>query len=108
MGSDNGSPWPALWPSSRRSCWPTSPVANLDPTLAAAVVDDIVGQVREQHLTAVLNLHDVRLARRVALRLIGLRDGAVLFDRPAEQVSDDDLAMLYAGEPSAPVLEPAG
>lgn len=84
------------------------PVANLDPTLAAAVVDDIVGQVREQHLTAVLNLHDVRLARRVAQRLIGLRDGAVLFDRPAEQVSDDDLAMLYAGEPSAPVLEPAG
>lgn len=84
------------------------PVANLDPTLAAAVVDDIVGQVREQHLTAVLNLHDVGLARRVAQRLIGMRDGAVLFDRPAEQVSDDDLALLYGGELSAPVLEPAG
>ncbi|TFD56477.1 phosphonate ABC transporter ATP-binding protein [Cryobacterium sp. Hh38] len=79
------------------------PVANLDPVLAAAVVDDIVRMVSEQGLTAMLNLHDVTLARRVAKRIVGMQAGRVLFDLPTDQVTDVLLSQLYGGDtgPSA-------
>jgi phosphonate transport system ATP-binding protein len=78
------------------------PVANLDPVLAAGVVDDIVRMVREEGLTAVLNLHDVALARRVANRIIGMREGRKQFDLPVDQVTDDVLDALYRGASTEP------
>lgn len=72
------------------------PVANLDPVLARGVVDDIVRLARVEGLTAVLNLHDVELARHVADRLVGLRAGRLVFDRPAASVTAADLDQLYA------------
>jgi len=81
------------------------PVANLDPVLAAGVVDDIVKLVREEGLTTILNLHDVDLALRVAHRIVGMKEGTVLFDMPATQVTDMHLEDLYgsvaAGSPAA-------
>lgn len=78
------------------------PVANLDPVLARGVVDDIVRLARVEGLTAVLNLHDVELARHVADRLVGLRAGQLVFDRPAASISDADLDLLYA-DPARPL-----
>lgn len=79
------------------------PVANLDPVLAAAVVDDIAGLVREEGLTAVLNLHDVELACRTADRLVGMRASRIVFDRPVADVTDTDLDDLYAELPTTAV-----
>jgi len=73
------------------------PVANLDPALAEAVIDDIVRMVREEGLTAVLNLHDVALARRVADRIVGMRAGRIVFDRRTSEVTAEVLADLYQG-----------
>lgn len=78
------------------------PVANLDPVLARGVVDDIVRLARVEGLTAVLNLHDVELARHVADRLVGLRAGRLVFDRPTASISDTDLDLLYA-DPARPL-----
>ncbi|MDI9947737.1 phosphonate ABC transporter ATP-binding protein [Rhodococcus sp. IEGM 1305] len=72
------------------------PVANLDPVLARGVVDDIVRLARIEGLTAVLNLHDVDLARDVADRLVGLRAGRLVFDCPTASVTTADLDLLYA------------
>lgn len=83
------------------------PVANLDPVLAAGVVDDIVRMVRAEGLTAVLNLHDVSLARQVAGRIVGMRTGRVRFDLPTEQVSDELLDDLYRGVHNATAPETA-
>lgn len=73
------------------------PVTSLDPRLAQDVMADIVRLVRQEGLTAVLNLHDVALARQVADRVIGMRDGTVLWDRSASAVDDDDLEHVYGG-----------
>ncbi|WP_238586168.1 hypothetical protein [Rhodococcus rhodochrous] len=43
-----------------------------------------------------LNLHDVDLARRVADRMVGLRAGRLVFDRPTTEVTASDLELLYA------------
>lgn len=83
------------------------PVANLDPVLAAGVVDDIVRMVQADGLTAVLNLHDVSLAKRVAGRIIGMRQGRKLFDLPTAQVTDDILDDLYRTADSPATIDRA-
>ncbi|MFR9806026.1 phosphonate ABC transporter ATP-binding protein [Pseudonocardia sp. RS010] len=76
------------------------PVANLDPRTAAAVVDQIVALAREENLATVLNLHDTALATRIADRIVGLRDGRLVFDRPVQAVDAALLDELYAGQQS--------
>ena len=46
--------------------------------------------------TAVVALHDVGLARRFGTRLLGLRDGRILFDAAPGAVEDAQMAALYA------------
>lgn len=74
------------------------PVANLDPRIAATVVDQIVTLAREEHLATVLNLHDTTLATRIADRVVGLRGGRLSFDRRVDEVDEALLTDLYAGQ----------
>ncbi|MFT5888601.1 MAG: phosphonate transport system ATP-binding protein, partial [Zhongshania sp.] len=45
--------------------------------------------------TMVLALHDTEQALRVCQRLIGLKDGAIIFDLPADKVQRQQLDALY-------------
>ncbi|MBY6094885.1 ATP-binding cassette domain-containing protein [Ferrimonas balearica] len=67
------------------------PVSALDPVQAKAVLQ----RALEQHRGAVVALHDVALARACFDRVVGLSGGRVLFDKPAEALSEADLAQLY-------------
>ena len=74
------------------------PTASLDPT-RAAVIMRLLGEVANQAGCAlVVSQHDVTLALESCDRVIGLRDGAVRFDRAAGDVSDVDVRALYAIE----------
>jgi len=57
----------------------------------------LLEQARSRFPTAMLALHDVGLARRFATRLVGIRRGAILFDAAPEDLSDAEIAALYAG-----------
>ncbi len=76
------------------------PVSALDPALAVDVLTLLARIVDRQGCTAVMSLHDFTLARRFCDRLVGLRDGEVLFDRPAGEVSNDDAVELYGAAAS--------
>ncbi|WP_346837902.1 ATP-binding cassette domain-containing protein [Microbulbifer sp. SAOS-129_SWC] len=67
------------------------PVAALDPQQG----EQVLALLLERHDTAVVALHDAGLAQRLCNRIIGLRDGALLFDCAAEKVDDAALAQLY-------------
>ncbi len=56
------------------------PVASLDPPTSHVVMRDLQRINRELGITTVVNLHFLDLARRYADRIIGLRDGRVVFD----------------------------
>jgi phosphonate transport system ATP-binding protein len=71
------------------------PAASLDPALAASAVALLAERVASPGRALVLSLHDPTLARAHCTRLVGLRVGAVVFDRPVDHVGDDDLASLY-------------
>jgi phosphonate transport system ATP-binding protein len=44
-----------------------------------------------------MNLHSVDLALAYFPRIIGFRDGQIVFDRSPAEISDDLLTDLYAG-----------
>lgn len=74
------------------------PVSSVDPARAADLLELLTGICAEVGLTLVVSLHSPDLARRYFDRLVGLREGRIVFDAPAKAVSDSELAALYALE----------
>jgi len=68
------------------------PVSSVDQTQGRGVLDVI----RRACPTIVLVMHDVELALGIATRVVGLRAGRVVFDRPTDAVTPQELADLYA------------
>jgi len=71
------------------------PLSALDPTRSRQAIDTLLGSARERGVTLVATLHQVDVALANFPRVIGLRDGEVAFDLPAEQVTREHLAALY-------------
>lgn len=91
------------------------PVASLDPVLSHEILDLLVGLAGEGHLTLLISLHQVELARRHAQRIVALRDGEIAFNAPIHELDESFLDQLYRSsrEPCAsPITEafpyPAG
>ncbi|HWH89711.1 MAG TPA: ATP-binding cassette domain-containing protein [Pseudomonas sp.] len=74
------------------------PVSAMDPVLAGHTLSILSRHAREHNVTLVASLHAVDLALAHFARIIGLRDGQILFDCPANEVSRDKLDALYANE----------
>ncbi|WP_102144183.1 phosphonate ABC transporter ATP-binding protein [Mycobacterium hubeiense] len=71
------------------------PVASLDPENAGVVMDLLFRVCIEEKLTVVCTLHQVDLALGWAHRLIGLRNGQKVLDRPAVGLTRDDVMGIY-------------
>lgn len=74
------------------------PVSALDPTLADASVGALVAESEQRGATLVASLHAVDLALKWFPRLIGMRGGEIVFDRPTAAVTSTMLHDLYATE----------
>ncbi len=92
------------------------PLSALDPTRAAEALELLLRTARARGVTLVASLHHVELALRSFPRVIGLREGELMFDRPAAEVSPALLSALYAqheselqqplASPEPPVVAP--
>ena len=71
------------------------PVASLDPPLAREIIRDLATASREFGITVICNLHDLALMREFATRVIGLRDGQIVFDGLPEQVDEAQIVRIY-------------
>lgn len=74
------------------------PTASLDPKTARQIMRLLCELCTEQGLSAVINLHDVPLAMRFCPRVVGLRDGGVVYDGPAAGLTPDTLTAIYGAE----------
>lgn len=45
-----------------------------------------------------INIHNVKLAKRCATRIIGMTGGNVVFDGPPEALEKHHLSAIYGGE----------
>ena len=79
------------------------PLSSLDPTLALQTLTVLQYEAAERNATLICSLHQVDLARAHFPRIIGLRDGRVVFDTARENVSDAMIAALYANTAHASI-----
>ncbi|MBY8974723.1 phosphonate ABC transporter ATP-binding protein [Rhodobacteraceae bacterium NNCM2] len=71
------------------------PIASLDP-LNAKIVMDALRQIHDQDgRTVICNLHTLDTARTYCDRVIGMRAGAIVFDGPANALSEDAAREIY-------------
>lgn len=73
------------------------PTASLDPHTARQVTRLIIDAAKARHMALVFCTHWYDIVRDDCTRVIGLRDGAMLFDLPPEQVTASHWEQLYAG-----------
>jgi phosphonate transport system ATP-binding protein len=71
------------------------PAASLDPELGRLAVSLLAEHVAGPGRALVLSIHDPDLALAHCDRVVGLRDGQVLFDRPTNEVDDQAIAEVY-------------
>ncbi|WNM28384.1 phosphonate ABC transporter ATP-binding protein [Demequina capsici] len=71
------------------------PVASLDPPTAHAVMGDLRRINEQRGLTVLVNLHLMDLAREYTTRMIGLREGRLVYDGSAADATDKDFEEIY-------------
>ncbi|MEO4001757.1 phosphonate ABC transporter ATP-binding protein [Mesorhizobium sp. CAU 1732] len=74
------------------------PTASLDPKTSRQIMRLILEICRERGLPAIINIHDVALARMFVDRIIGLRAGEVVFDAEPGLLDDAALTRIYGEE----------
>jgi phosphonate transport system ATP-binding protein len=74
------------------------PVSAMDPVMAGHTLSILSRHAREHNVTLIASLHAVDLALSHFPRVIGLRDGQILFDSPSGEVTPSMLDALYANE----------
>jgi phosphonate transport system ATP-binding protein len=72
------------------------PVASLDPQSATSVLSILRDIARERMIAVLVSLHQVEFAIQFADRVIGLRAGRMIADRPAAAFAEADHRMIFA------------
>jgi phosphonate transport system ATP-binding protein len=74
------------------------PTSSLDPKTAVEIMSLVQALAATQGFLAIVNLHNVELARRFADRIIGMAGGEVVFDGRPDELHDNCLRSIYGGE----------
>jgi len=74
------------------------PTASLDPKTARQVMRILVELAHEQNTPTMVNIHDVQLARSFTNRIIGMRDGEIVFDGAPSELTEKVLTEIYGDE----------
>lgn len=73
------------------------PVASLDPANAQRVLKLLI-QLTTADQTLIASMHSLDLALTYFDRIVGLKDGHIIFDLPSSKVSSKSLSELYGEE----------
>lgn len=71
------------------------PAASLDPVSGRAAMRLFSNLSHEHNITLLFTSHDIAHAREFSDRILALKHGRILFDRPSAKVNANDLAGLY-------------
>ncbi|NIM95699.1 MAG: phosphonate ABC transporter ATP-binding protein [Anaerolineales bacterium] len=77
------------------------PVASLDPVLAHSIMQYLELLNREDNITLICSLHYLDLVQRYASRVIGLRDGEIVYRGSREDIrsmTDEEFKEIYGEE----------
>ena len=77
------------------------PVASLDPVLAHSILMNLEKLNQEDKITIICSLHYLDLVQRYASRVIGLREGEIVYEGTKQQIralTDDEFKEIYGQE----------
>ncbi len=71
------------------------PVSSLDPKLMKEIMDLIEQICLENRITLIASLHFLEMARSYATRLVGIKDGQIVFNNTPDEITDKDIVDIY-------------
>jgi phosphonate transport system ATP-binding protein len=74
------------------------PVASLDPVLSHSILQYLELLNRQDGITVICSLHFLDLVHRYATRVIGLKDGELVFDGAPEELTAQRFKEVYGEE----------
>jgi phosphonate transport system ATP-binding protein len=74
------------------------PLSSLDPARARQAISVLTASARARGATVLASFHQVELALEFFPRVLGLREGQLIYDGPPQGLSRPLLADLYAGD----------
>jgi phosphonate transport system ATP-binding protein len=74
------------------------PTSSLDPKTSVEIMDLLARLARARGAPVIVNIHNVDLARRFADRIIGMAQGAIVFDGPPGALEERHLLAIYGGQ----------
>jgi phosphonate transport system ATP-binding protein len=74
------------------------PTSSLDPKTSVEIMQLLVSISEKYSIPVVINMHDVDLAKRFASRIVGMSNGAIIYDGKPTDLTDSVLKSIYGGE----------
>ena len=74
------------------------PTASLDPKTSVEIMELLHDIGEKRQVPVLVNMHDVTLAKRFAVRMIGMSGGSIIFDGPPADLKDEHLRAIYGGK----------
>ncbi|KRQ86195.1 Glutamine transport ATP-binding protein GlnQ [Caloramator mitchellensis] len=71
------------------------PVSSLDPARAEDILSILVNLARKEKISLIASIHSIEFAKKYFDRLIGIKDGNVVFDLPSNEITDEIIKDLY-------------
>ncbi len=75
------------------------PIASLDPVTAKQVMTYFKDLNKKQNMTILLNIHDVEMGLAYASKVLGIKDGQVVFYDDPQKVTPQVLNEIYENNP---------
>jgi len=74
------------------------PTSSLDPKTSVEIMQLLMSISEKYSIPVVINMHDVDLAKRFASRIVGMSNGAIIYDGKPADLTDSVLKSIYGGE----------
>lgn len=74
------------------------PIASLDPVASANVMNYLYGLCHEENIAGLVSLHQVDFALKHATRIIGLKEGLIIYDGKPEGLTQTIIDSIYENE----------
>jgi len=74
------------------------PTSSLDPKTSVEIMQLLVSISEKYSIPVAINMHDVDLAKRFASRIVGMSNGAIIYDGKPADLTDSVLKSIYGGE----------
>lgn len=78
------------------------PTASLDPKTSEQIMTLLRSLAREFSLPVLINIHNVAEAKEYTDRIVGMRDGKIMFDAQPAKLDQAAMDMIYAGKDDDP------